>query len=1230
MKRSVLALFLVVVLIFPYFQVLAEEKSQESEDNREGLMVEVVRELLVDDMAFYFSEEILVDEGFSPEGLVEDGNFDGLEIEIEALEFLGFLDSQGELLENLKAEDIRGVIRLRYQAKAMEEEKPPRQLSNEAGLLNYDVIPLGLSLRSFSGDSSRLVEKRVINSSGSWAFYHAWDKTGSAHEAITSTFAYFVLDDGSIGFCLDPTKAGPSGSLPVEAFASSSFRRFAENVSTLAIASGGIPGYSFEENFVFAQMYIWQNIPFNDGSGQRYQVDFRYQNSQFERNEETHARYMAWKTEIDSRMSSLGKISFDGEELKLRLGEELVINDGNAQLAKYNIKGSIEGLEVRREGNDLIVKATKPLKGKLEFWQARGDYPLPEVSFILKGHDNSYQDLGVFRDPYVAVLHFEALQEDAKVKVLKKNRDGLAIAGAVFEISSKRDFSQILDILETDGDGLALSKDLNIDLSRVYIREKSVPHPYAKSNRVEEVVLEAGKTHSFEYVNDYKTARIRIIKNTQQGQPIKGAVFELAEDKAFKNILTSLTSSEKGEVVFDGIDVSKYPSLFIREVSVPEPYILNSNPVELKLLAGEEIVKTFVNEAKTVTLKKTDIVTGEAVEGALIEIGFPDGSKREYLSDSQGRIALKELSSGQYSFREILSPRGYVLNPETFTFTLLEDGSVKGTREFENEPVSLRIEKKDLDGRWLEGADFVLTFNSGERLGEKVRADWSEGRYIASAQGEREIYRSDGKGPIIIDYLPPGDYLLSEVRAPEGYILDTSPRVLRIDSQGHIEGDLHFENRPTEVVLSKKDLVTGEAVQGALIVISDKSGRSWEYTTDEEGLVKIEGLVPGIYEFREKLAPQGYVLNEESFSFELRADGSLDGVRDFTNEPSRFRLVKKDRGTGEALSGASFKLIFSQGERKGQAIKAVYDNKLKKYIAKEDGDEILTTDDQGEIILDYLPKGKYQLVEIAAPKGYILGRNPEDRSLEIVIDDRSGLETSPYEFLNDKSRIIIDKVDGKTGEPLEGAEFSVTAKGFSKRVTSDEKGQILLEGLVAGSYKIKEERAPEGYIINEKVYIFTLDEYGQLGGVKDVKNEATRLIIKKVDENNRPLAGVGFEIRDRKDEVIRFRKEEEVYLADKRGEVETVTSDEDGLVIIDYLAQGSYVIREISAPEGYSLARDKRVRLKNHGQASPLLVEIVNRRPLPKTGENRSGYFLLLGFSLLLGAGFISFSLRRS
>lgn len=223
-----------------------------------------------------------------------------------------------------------------------------------------------------------------------------------------------------------------------------------------------------------------------------------------------------------------------------------------------------------------------------------------------------------------------------------------------------------------------------------------------------------------------------------------------------------------------------------------------------------------------------------------------------------GCATTKKLQYGQYLVREIKAPTGYKLNGEDYTIQL-DSANNKVTIYDEMIKSKVHITKTDTrDGKKLSGAKFNL-----------VSKDDSTRTY--------ELI-TDDNGEALSELLPYGDYTLTEVEAPEGYVKSIEPRDVKIETEEQVE--VSIANTPITGVLdfTKTDVSTGDVLEGAHLKVTglDEINKdiSIEFDSSSEGN-KIPDLPYGKYEIEELQAPEGYILSDEKSSFEIKEDGEV-------------------------------------------------------------------------------------------------------------------------------------------------------------------------------------------------------------------------------------------------------------------------------------------------------------------------------------------------------------------
>ncbi|MBW4173952.1 SpaA isopeptide-forming pilin-related protein, partial [Enterococcus faecalis] len=270
---------------------------------------------------------------------------------------------------------------------------------------------------------------------------------------------------------------------------------------------------------------------------------------------------------------------------------------------------------------------------------------------------------------------------------------------------------------------------------------------------------------------------------------------------------------------------------------------------------------------------------------------------------------------------------------------------------------------------------------------------------------------------------------------------------------------------------------------------------------------------------------------------------------------------KQDGYTKQRLAGAQFK----------------FRDTTNNYTAT------FTADRNGEVLIPGLAGDRiYEITEIKAPNGYII-----DRRVHKVDLRGQGGKTYTLVLNNQaqKSAIKIIKQDGYTKQRLAGAQFKFrdTTNNYTATFTADRNGEVLIPGLAGDRiYEITEIKAPNGYIIDRRVYKVDLRGQGGKTYTLVLNNQAQKgaiKIIKQDTDTRKRLAGAKF----------RFRDTTNNYTA-------TFTANGNGEVLIPGLSSDRiYEITEIQAPTGYALDR-KVHRIDLRGQGTKTYTLVLNNK----------------------------------
>ena len=447
-------------------------------------------------------------------------------------------------------------------------------------------------------------------------------------------------------------------------------------------------------------------------------------------------------------------------------------------------------------------------------------------------------------------------------------------------------------------------------------------------------------------LNELVTGKIRLIKldsryeapnllqrifgggDTEADYRLKGAVFEVKNDEL--GICIELTTDASGEAVSSRLPIGTYT---IRETKAPVGFELSAEPQEAVITANSEEVLEFVfkNAPKRVHITKVSSVDGRLLAGATLEVTNAAGEViASGETDEKGELAFPMPLPGTYTVRELKAPTGYVLTDKAFTFTVTAAGEIEGTTEIVNTPTRVVITKVDKAmGAKLPGAEITI-FDSKNK----------------------EVFTgtTNENGELAVIYLTAGDYTYKELKAPAGYGLSTTVKKFTVAADGTVTGDMTLENNRIELVITKTDVTGKQPVPGATVEIYDADGKSvYKAVTDKYGKLSTMTLAPGKYTFKETLAPEGFALNPNTMSFEIKPDGTIRGDTSFTDEVVQLIVKKVDAATKHTLAGAEFGL---------------YDAKDKLLMTGK-------TDKDGLLVFSKLSPGKYSIKELKAPVGYI-------------------------------------------------------------------------------------------------------------------------------------------------------------------------------------------------------------------------------------------------------------------
>lgn len=760
------------------------------------------------------------------------------------------------------------------------------------------------------------------------------------------------------------------------------------------------------------------------------------------------------------------------------------------------------------------------------------------------------------------------------ITIMKVDENGKPLAGAEFTLSGPK-----IDKKTTDNNGVA--EFTGLEAGKYSIIEKTAPKGYGRYDGTVTVEIKAdgtatvddlpkgisfaGETVTLTWTNTRDKGSITITK-TDGNQPLSGAVFGLYKDADATGNPEIIKSTDKnGKALFADLEAGTY---YVKEIAAPNGYVLSDEVHTFIIGNGENAAwdcgKTITNQLKKYTLK----LTKKGDDGKLLPgVEFTlsgNGITKKSASGQDGVVKFEGLPFGRYTIAETKAPQGYVpagsINVEVKGDG--SNGSVIQVGDVINKRTKLTVTKFAEDGKTkLPGAEFII--RNGE--GKYVKVDGINfDSFIDKDNATKLTTGSDGT--FALEYLPLGEYVLEEVKAPDGYLTISDPKNFTIKNEStavsvgntRIKADLKIIKTDENGKLLEGIKFTLKNSAGGFVTASGSNGRytytsladiGTEFTTDGRGEIFVSGLLWGTYYLSETDVPKGIVgIKGEMVTVDAKNHNKTIELK-LENRSEKGNIeFKKTDGAGNGLAGAVFKLKLV--EKSGTA----YSTVKQMYAISED---------QGWVSFKDVPYGVYELTEVIAPEGYVRSNETYYVSIGGATADGKKIVSVPAIWANSRTEkeFTVEKVSADGGEPLSGAVFQVLDEDENpidgKTITTLNSGSDTVT-LPLGRYYLKETVAPEGYELNEELIPFEVTTNGR--NTVTVKNtpKTGSLTIQKADKDGKPLLGAEFKIYA-------------MGVAPRENPIYTLITDSSGKAVKTGIPYGSYVAIESRAPEGYEL-----------------------------------------------------------
>ena len=819
-------------------------------------------------------------------------------------------------------------------------------------------------------------------------------------------------------------------------------------------------------------------------------------------------------------------------------------------------------------------------------WLQWGRYRVAETGVPEHYADGGFvTEIGCTEDGKTYTVEAENEPTKGWIRLVKTDRlNGNPIEGVAFDIYENDEYGNALVADMTTGkDGTAVSPPLR--KGRYIVRERGATAGYV----MEEIALDAA-------VRSDETTQLRA---TNQPVMVKLKLYKRDGDE------------------YGGDDPNSR-----RRDELPQPANIDAPSTRgdgeltgavFRVLAGAEIRDRQGN----VLFKK-----GDTVVDALTTAG------------DDASAATGELWPGLYEIVEASPPVGYEPSDAHFFVDARSAASQSETAVVTYEGLKLNIIRQGVyaivkflgDNEIHDDAGLIETPEEGAEFELYLK---KAGSYGNARAFERDYLVTNRYGYAKTKLLPYGLYVLKQVKGKAGHALKSPVEIF-------IRGDEDVANPPILTInnqairyrlkLIKTDAKTGKTVRLAntAFKLLDSDGNVVTQTvsyptrrkidtfyTDENGEVTLpETVTRGMYFIEEVQAPQGYLIRTERLGVFVGETGDAPGEAytldiEIQNEPVMGRVMVEKKGLkfvrlaeqADAYGNIVHQPVYEEGYLAG----AVFELRAAEDIVGKDGTvwfhagdvaDTITTTEAGKDASKELPLGRYELVEVSAPEGYLLDSTPHEVELRYENDHTAVVETAVTlgnDYLSAEITLEKEKEDLEIimeGDHVRQALVNTPGEGFVFGLFADEElrvGDVTLttDTLVAtgatdaagklafvgnfphGAYYVKELSAPDGWTLNPAKFAVTLEPKAQSGGVIRVSLPEpvhdgliyTRVTLTKTDvAGQKTLPGATIEVKDEQGKVI-YRE----------------TTDANGQIPQIPVTPGTYTFKEVYAPDGYAL-----------------------------------------------------------
>ena len=554
-----------------------------------------------------------------------------------------------------------------------------------------------------------------------------------------------------------------------------------------------------------------------------------------------------------------------------------------------------------------------------------------------------------------------------------------------------------------------------------------------------------------------KTSGNTNLTNGNANYSLSGAVYGVYNDSGCTKKVGELTTDANGNTNTLNLEVGTY---YVKEIKASKGYELEKTIHTVTIKAGETATVNSNEPPKSgkINLVKTsakpDVTDGNnnySLAGAEYSV-YRNSACTDYVTkivtDDKGKGSLNSLPLGTYYVKETKASSGYTLDKTIYTIditsgnTAVIEKTVNSKETPLLDPTSILLRKVDSEtgqgtpkGSSLENAQFRVKYypammdTDPATSGHTPEKMWImktdiEGFVILDDEhkvsGDSFYMASDGKTPA----LPYGTLTFEEIKAPNGYLINPTIIVCKIDktpSGGIVYQEPTQKENALKINVKKVQAGTSKPIERVIFEHKKPNGYTERMSTDEDGNLSFKALEWGNHEIREILAPDGYSLNTNKITFTVGTDNKITITSKGTETDTNGKItvtVTKDGNINAVVEDkpAPYDLLIHKVNEKDKVLEGAEftlysDAECKQKIAKA------VSKSDGTLRFDDLIVGKtYYLKETKAPKGYRIPVNSDGSDIVYTIK----AESVPVDNL---FKVIIN---GKEYDSSSTGAFKVT------------------------------------------------------------------------------------------------------------------------------------------------------------------------------------------------------------